>query len=86
MYIAGGKKKTGYVLAEKFDPGFEIKDNFKNIWTLGTPIGQGGFGLIYSGESIWKKPINAKILFCYIFFFSASKGASNDNTEYVIKK
>jgi hypothetical protein len=52
MYIAGGKKKTGYVLAEKFDPGFEIKDNFKNIWTLGTPIGQGGFGLIYSGESI----------------------------------
>jgi len=60
---AGGKKKTGYMLAEKFDPGFVIKDNFKNIWTLGTPIGQGGFGLIYS----------------------ASKGTSNDDTEYVIK-
>ncbi len=38
------------MLPEKFTPGFGLKDLFKNHWTLGTPVGQGGFGLIYLGK------------------------------------
>ena len=41
------KKKNGYQMPEKFDEGFILKDIFKTSWTLGKPIGQGGFGLIY---------------------------------------
>jgi vaccinia related kinase len=36
-------------LAEKFNPGVVLKDLYKKEWTLGSPIGQGGFGLIYLG-------------------------------------
>ena len=43
------KKKNGYQIPEKFDEGFVLKDGFKANWTLGKPIGQGGFGLIYLG-------------------------------------
>ena len=43
------QKKNGYQMPEKFDEGTHLKDVFKTIWTLGKPIGQGGFGLIYSG-------------------------------------
>ena len=44
------KKKNGYQMPEKFDEGFVLKDGFKANWTLGKPIGQGGFGLIYLGK------------------------------------
>jgi hypothetical protein len=37
-------------MPEKFSSGFQIKDNYKNTWTFGKPIGQGGFGLIYLGN------------------------------------
>jgi hypothetical protein len=37
-------------MPEKFDEGFVLKDGFKANWTLGKPIGQGGFGLIYLGK------------------------------------
>jgi vaccinia related kinase len=41
------KKKGGYQMPEKFEEGTNLKDIFKGHWTLGKPIGQGGFGLIY---------------------------------------
>lgn len=34
-------------MPEKFNEGFQLKDLMKTTWTLGKPIGQGGFGLIY---------------------------------------
>ncbi|XP_056447098.1 serine/threonine-protein kinase VRK1 isoform X1 [Gadus macrocephalus] len=34
-------------LAEEFPPGEVLMDNAKKSWKLGSPIGQGGFGLIY---------------------------------------
>jgi vaccinia related kinase len=48
------KKKGGYQMPEQFDEGIIVKDSYKASWTLGKPIGQGGFGLIYlaaKGES-----------------------------------
>ncbi|RNA34646.1 serine threonine- kinase VRK1, partial [Brachionus plicatilis] len=45
--LGPAKKKNGYQMPEKFSSGFLLKDIFKNNWTLGKPIGQGGFGLIY---------------------------------------
>lgn len=49
MTLGPAKKKNGYQMPEKFTSGFVLKDIFKNNWTLGKPIGQGGFGLIYLG-------------------------------------
>ena len=39
-------------LAEEFPPGEVLTDNAKKSWKLGSPIGQGGFGLIYLGKRI----------------------------------
>ena len=36
-------------MAEKFNSGVVLTDLYKKNWTLGAPIGQGGFGLIYLG-------------------------------------
>lgn len=58
---APAKKKNGYQMPEKFDEGFVLKDGFKANWTLGKPIGQGGFGLIYLGEKL-----NSNY-FCFLF-------------------
>ncbi len=41
-------------MPEKFEDGFSLKDIFKTTWTLGRPIGQGGFGLIYLGNFCFK--------------------------------
>jgi hypothetical protein len=40
-------------MPEKFDEGFVLTDIFKTNWTLGKPIGQGGFGLVYLGISVF---------------------------------
>jgi hypothetical protein len=48
---AAAKKKGGYQMPEKFEDGTNLKDVLKGTWTLGKPIGQGGFGLIYLGMS-----------------------------------
>ena len=40
-------------MPEKFEDGYVLKDIFKTNWTLGKPIGQGGFGLIYLGNIIF---------------------------------
>lgn len=59
----GAKKKNGYQMPEKFDDGFSLKDIFKTNWTLGKPIGQGGFGLIYlanKGDAKVKNPDSAE--------------------------
>lgn len=53
--LGPAKKKNGYQMPEKFSSGFLLKDIFKNNWTLGKPIGQGGFGLIYLGIIINNK-------------------------------
>ena len=37
-------------MPEKFEEGFVLTDIFKTNWTLGKPIGQGGFGLVYLGK------------------------------------
>uniref|UniRef100_A0A667XTB4 non-specific serine/threonine protein kinase n=1 Tax=Myripristis murdjan TaxID=586833 RepID=A0A667XTB4_9TELE len=37
-------------LAEEFPPGEVLTDTGKRAWKLGAPIGQGGFGLIYSAD------------------------------------
>jgi len=41
-------------MPEQFDAGTVLNDIYKKPWCLGKPIGQGGFGLIYTasrGES-----------------------------------
>ena len=45
------KKKGGYQMPEEFEPGFTLKDIYKQNWTLCKPIGIGGFGLIYLGDN-----------------------------------
>lgn len=37
-------------LAEEFPPGEVLTDTAKRSWKLGTPVGKGGFGLIYLGK------------------------------------
>uniref|UniRef100_A0A673K6J6 non-specific serine/threonine protein kinase n=1 Tax=Sinocyclocheilus rhinocerous TaxID=307959 RepID=A0A673K6J6_9TELE len=48
---AGGAKKARAPakrkLAEEFPPGEVLTDNAKKTWKLGSPVGQGGFGLLY---------------------------------------
>lgn len=59
----GAKKKNGYQMPEKFIEGFVVTDIYKKPWTLGKPIGQGGFGLIYlanRGESQMKRADDAE--------------------------
>lgn len=50
-------------MPEKFIEGFVVTDIYKKPWTLGKPIGQGGFGLIYlanRGESQMKRADDAE--------------------------
>lgn len=72
-------------MPEKFSSGFVLKDIFKNNWTLGKPIGQGGFGLIYIGTII-------RIIFARKqkknTYFKAEKGEESKNLAnagYVVK-
>uniref|UniRef100_A0A671N3A6 non-specific serine/threonine protein kinase n=1 Tax=Sinocyclocheilus anshuiensis TaxID=1608454 RepID=A0A671N3A6_9TELE len=48
---AGGAKKARAPakrkLAKEFPPGEVLMDNAKKKWKLGSPVGQGGFGLLY---------------------------------------
>lgn len=37
-------------LAEFFPAGEVLTDTVKKSWMLGTPIGQGGFGMLYLGK------------------------------------
>jgi hypothetical protein len=47
-------------MSENFKEGLAIDDIYKNSWTLGMPIGRGGFGLIYLGKNF--------LSFNYFFF------------------
>ncbi|XP_012692314.1 serine/threonine-protein kinase VRK1 [Clupea harengus] len=44
---AGARAPAKRKLAEEFPPGEILTDSHKKCWKLGTPIGQGGFGLLY---------------------------------------
>ena len=48
-YYLVANKKNAHALPDKFNPGVSMKDTYKKDWTIGPPIGQGGFGLIYLG-------------------------------------
>lgn len=52
---AAGKAKgpAKRKLAEEFPPGEVLTDTAKKSWKLGTPVGQGGFGLLYLGKSLF---------------------------------
>ena len=39
-------------MPEHFTAGTVLNDVHKNPWCLGTPIGQGGFGVIYIGKIV----------------------------------
>ncbi len=39
-------------LADIFNLGNVLTDSFKNKWTMGKLVGQGGFGLIYLGNLV----------------------------------
>lgn len=41
------KGPKAYQLAKPLPPGEVMTDILKKRWVLGSPIGQGGFGLIY---------------------------------------
>lgn len=58
---AGGKVRAPpkRKLAEEFPPGEVLTDNGKKSWKLGTPIGQGGFGLIYLADENSAKPVGS---------------------------
>ncbi|XP_041928888.1 serine/threonine-protein kinase VRK1 isoform X1 [Alosa sapidissima] len=43
----GGRGPAKRKLAEEFPPGEILTDSHKKRWKLGSPIGQGGFGLLY---------------------------------------
>lgn len=45
-----GRAPAKRKLAEEFPPGEVLTDTVKKAWKLGSPIGQGGFGLIYLGS------------------------------------
>jgi len=70
----------------KFDEGFVLKDIFGTYWTLGKPIGQGGFGLIYFGK-YFHAIFQLGLLF--ILIFKAVKGESllnnSDDAQFAIK-
>nr|XP_020471375.1 serine/threonine-protein kinase VRK1 isoform X1 [Monopterus albus] len=54
-----GKAPAKRKLAEEFPPGEILKDTGKKSWKLGTPVGQGGFGLIYLADENSAKPVGA---------------------------
>ncbi|KAG8235459.1 hypothetical protein J437_LFUL014089 [Ladona fulva] len=45
------RRNKGHVLAKPIPKGEHITDLKKSKWIIGSPIGQGGFGVIYSGFS-----------------------------------
>nr|XP_014340688.1 PREDICTED: serine/threonine-protein kinase VRK1 isoform X2 [Latimeria chalumnae] len=45
-------------LAEEFPLGEVLADNAKKLWKLGSPVGQGGFGLLYLAEENSSKPVS----------------------------
>ncbi|XP_043930578.1 serine/threonine-protein kinase VRK1 [Protopterus annectens] len=45
-------------LAEEFPPGEVLVDTAKKQWKLGTPIGKGGFGLLYLADENSSKPVS----------------------------
>lgn len=46
-------------LAEEFPQGEVLVDTYKKEWKLGTPIGKGGFGLLYLADESSKKPVGS---------------------------
>jgi vaccinia related kinase len=75
-------------MPERFDESFVLKDIFKTTWTLGKPIGQGGFGLIYLGiYLVLAMVISLHLYNLYLYFIKAYKGETKGKGEadYVIK-
>ncbi|XP_017332518.1 serine/threonine-protein kinase VRK1 [Ictalurus punctatus] len=58
---AAGKAKgpAKRKLAEEFPPGEVLTDTAKKSWKLGTPVGQGGFGLLYLASDDTSKAVRA---------------------------
>jgi vaccinia related kinase len=96
----GAKKKasSGYQMPEQFTAGTVLNDIFKKPWCLGKPIGQGGFGLIYTanrGESQPKNSDDAEFvikiepksngpLFSEIHFYTACAKEDERNSIFTI--
>ena len=79
---AGGRKKAGagamFEMAEAFSSGTILTDLCHKTWTMGTPIGQGGFGCLYECRSTSAKtpvyvvkvePDSNGPLFCEMHFY-----------------
>ena len=43
-------KSRDYLSETNFKCGTVLRDTFNECWTLGSEIGKGGFGLVYSGK------------------------------------
>ncbi|XP_053093782.1 serine/threonine-protein kinase VRK1 isoform X1 [Pangasianodon hypophthalmus] len=58
---AAGKAKgpAKRKLAEEFPPGEVLTDTAKKSWKLGTPVGQGGFGLLYLASDDTSRAVGA---------------------------
>nr|XP_019958622.1 PREDICTED: serine/threonine-protein kinase VRK1 [Paralichthys olivaceus] len=54
-----GRAPAKRKLAEEFPPGEVLTDTGKKAWKLGTPIGQGGFGLLYLADENSAKSVGA---------------------------
>ncbi|KAF5900792.1 serine/threonine-protein kinase VRK1, partial [Clarias magur] len=52
-----GKGPAKRKLAEEFPPGEVLTDTAKKSWKLGTPIGQGGFGMLYLASDDTSKTV-----------------------------
>lgn len=46
--------RGAHALPPPIPEGEVLTDNLKHKWKVGSPIGSGGFGLIYLGQSIMK--------------------------------
>lgn len=79
---AGGRKKAGaaamFEMAEPFTSGTILTDLCHKTWTIGNPIGQGGFGCLYECRSTVAKssayvvkvePDSNGPLFCEMHFY-----------------
>ncbi|XP_061890277.1 serine/threonine-protein kinase VRK1-like [Entelurus aequoreus] len=58
-----GRAPAKRKLAEEFPPGEVLTDTRKNLWKLGAPIGQGGFGVIYLADEDSPKPVGGDARF-----------------------
>lgn len=54
-----GRAPAKRKLPEQFPPGEVLTDTGKKAWKLGTPVGQGGFGLIYLADENSAKPVGS---------------------------